>query len=36
LLEGHVNVTFNFLNRTSYFLLHILVDHLESFPKHYN
>jgi len=25
-----------FLNGTPYFLLHILVAHLESFPKHYN
>jgi len=36
LFEGHVKVTFNFLNRIPYILLHILVAHLESFPKHYN
>jgi len=27
---------FEILNRNPYFLLHILVDYLESFPKHYN
>jgi len=34
--ESHVKVTSNFLNGTPYMLLHILVAHLESFPKHYN
>ncbi|EZA62079.1 hypothetical protein X777_06195 [Ooceraea biroi] len=36
LLDGHMKVIFNFLNRTYYFSLHILVAYLESFPKHYN
>jgi len=34
--QGQGKVTLNFLNGTPYFLLHILVAHLESFPKHYN
>ncbi|EFN62737.1 hypothetical protein EAG_01434 [Camponotus floridanus] len=34
--EGHVKVSSNFLNGTPYMLLHILVAHLKSFPKHYN
>jgi len=34
--EGHVKVTSIFLNGTHYIFLHILVAHLESFPKHYN
>jgi len=32
--EGYVKVTSIFLNATPYFLLHILVADLESFPKH--
>jgi len=29
-------MSLKFLNRIPYFSLHILVSHLESFPKHYN
>jgi len=36
LFEGHMKFTFNFLNRTYYLSLHILVAYLEGFPKHYN
>jgi len=36
LFEGHMKITFNFLNGTYYLSLHILVAYLESFPKHYN
>ncbi|EFN60776.1 hypothetical protein EAG_02247 [Camponotus floridanus] len=34
--EGHVKVSSNFINGIPYMLLHILVAHLKSFPKHYN
>jgi len=34
--QGHLKVNFRFLNGTPYFLLHILVAYLDSFPKHYN
>jgi hypothetical protein len=35
-LDSPLKATFNFLNGTPYFSLHILTAHLESFPKHYN
>jgi len=35
ILDSPLKVTFNFLNGTLYFSLHIMA-HLESFPKHYN
>ena len=34
--QGQVKVNMNFLNITTHCLLHILIAHLESFPKHYN
>jgi len=35
--QGHSNITLNFLNETSYFLLHILIVYLKNtFSKHYN
>jgi len=33
--KGHFKILI-FLNKSPYFLLHILVTYLESFPKHYN
>jgi len=36
LFEDHMKVTFNFLNGTLNFLLHIFIAYLEGFPKHYN